>query len=138
MATFCYRDNQMKLFISYSRRDGLVTTELLKSLENYLQEICTPFIHCLHASSTRWQQAIVLHELLRSHAILLIESPATRNSEWVQLELFIARLLRRPLLHIQATELIAINEANKDITLHLTPHTARDTTVSPLPAPPRC
>ena len=95
----------MRLFVSYSRRDGLVTTELLESLELHLQGICTPFIHCLHCSSFRWQQAIVMCALLRSDAVLLVESPATCTSWWVQLELFLARLLCRPLFRLQATDL---------------------------------
>jgi len=47
----------MKLFVSYSRRDGIVTTELLRNLEHHLQGVCSPFIHCLHGNDSRWQQA---------------------------------------------------------------------------------
>ena len=95
----------MKLFVSYSRRDGLVTTELLRNLEKHLQGVCTPFIHCLHGNNSRWQQALVIHALLKSHAVLLVESPAASTSGWVRLELFLARLLCRPLLRLKAIDI---------------------------------
>lgn len=95
----------MKLFVSYSRRDGLVTTELLRDLEKHLQGVCTPFIHCLNGDNSRWQQALVIHALLKSHAVLLIESPAASTSGWVRLEIFIARLLCRPLLRLKANDI---------------------------------
>ena len=101
----------MKLFVSYSRRDGIVTTELLERLELHLQGVCSPFIHCLHGSNGRWEQVRVILALLRSHAVLLVESPAARTSGWVRLELFIAKLLFRPLLHLKASDLGTENKA---------------------------
>lgn len=100
----------MNLFVSYSRRDGLVTTELLRDLEHHLQGVCSPFIHCLHGSSSRWQQAIVIFALFNSHAVLLVESPATNTSGWVRLELFLAKLLCRPLLRLKASDINAVQK----------------------------
>lgn len=97
----------MRLFVSYSRRDGTVTSEALRALDVHLREVCTPFIHCLHDSGSNWEQVRVLRALLTSHAVLLVESPAAATSHWVRLELFIARLLGRPLLRLQASDLIA-------------------------------
>lgn len=98
----------MNLFVSYSRRDGIVTTELLRNLECHLQEVCNPFIHCLHCSDSRWQQAIVIMALFNSHAVLLIESPAASTSGWVRLELFLTKLLCRPLLRLKAIDIGAV------------------------------
>lgn len=98
----------MKLFVSYSRRDGIVTTELLRSLECHLQGVCSPFIHCLHGNNCRWQQALVIRALLMSHAVLLVESPAASTSGWVRLELFLAKLLCRPLLRLKASDIGAV------------------------------
>jgi hypothetical protein len=95
----------MKLFVSYSRRDGIVTTELLRSLERHLQGVCSPFIHCLHDNDSRWQQALVVQALFRSHAVLLVESPAASTSGWVRLELLLAKLLCRPLLRLKASDI---------------------------------
>lgn len=97
----------MKLFVSYSRRDGLVTTELLRNLECHLQGVCSPFIHCLHGTDSRWEQVRVIHALLKSHAVLLVESPAAKTSGWVRLELFLAKLFCRPLLRLKASDLKA-------------------------------
>lgn len=95
----------MNLFVSYSRRDGLVTTELLRNLEHHLQGVCSPFIHCLHGDDGRWQQALVIHALWKSHAVLLVESPAASTSGWVRLELFLAKLFCRPVLRLKASDL---------------------------------
>lgn len=95
----------MNLFVSYSRRDGIVTTDLLRTLEQHLQGVCSPFIHCLHGNDSRWQQAIVIWALFRSHAVLLVESPAARTSGWVRLELCLAKLFCRPLLRLKATDI---------------------------------
>lgn len=97
----------MRLFVSYSRRDGVVTTEALRTLEAHLQDVCTPFIHCLHDTGSSWEQVRVIRALLASHAVLLVESPAAATSGWVRLELFIARLLGLPLIRLQASDLIA-------------------------------
>lgn len=95
----------MKIFVSYSRRDGVVTSEKLQKLDMQLQGVCKPFIHCLHDSGSRWEQIRVLRALIASHAILLVESPAAATSGWVRLELCIAGLLGLPLLRMQASDL---------------------------------
>lgn len=97
----------MRLFVSYSRRDGMVTSESLRTLDSHLRDVCTPFIHCLHDSGAKWEQVRVLRELLVSHAVLLVESPAAATSGWVRIELIIARLLCRPLLRLKASDLNA-------------------------------
>jgi hypothetical protein len=95
----------MRLFVSYSRRDGLVTDAMLRLLDRYLTGFCTPFVHCLHGSSSRWQQLLVLRALLMSSAILLLESPATQTSGWVRFELVVGHILCRPVLRLKATDL---------------------------------
>lgn len=95
----------MKLFVSYSRRDGQVTTESLRRLHAHLRGVCTPYIHCLHDSGSAWEQFRVLRALIASDAILLVESPATATSGWVRLELLIANLLGRTLMRMRASEL---------------------------------
>lgn len=95
----------MKIFVSYSRRDGLVTAQMLQILDRHLRGIATPFIHCLHGSSSRWQQLLVLRALVSSHVILLVESPACSTSKWVRFELLLGRLLCRPLLRLNAGDL---------------------------------
>lgn len=95
----------MNLFVSYSRRDGLVTTELLRRLECHLQGVCIPFIHCIHERGGRWEQLRVIRALMNSHAVLLVESPAASTSRWVRLELVLAKILCRPLLRLDVRDL---------------------------------
>lgn len=92
----------MRLFVSYSRRDGMVSSQMLQALEAHLQGICDPFIHCLHDTGSRWEQLRVVRALIASHAVLLVESPATAWSPWVRFELLLARMLGLPLLRLDA------------------------------------
>lgn len=105
-----YRKNQVKIFVSYSRRDGVVTTSMLELLDKHLHDICTPFIHCIHGSNQRWEQIHVLRALLTSHIVLLIESPAAEISPWVKLEVWLARILCRPLIRLRACDIGAVNQ----------------------------
>ncbi len=98
----------MKLFVSYSRRDGVVTTDTLRMLDKHLRDVCIPFIHCLQDTGSRWEQLRVIRALLLSHAVLLVESPAANTSGWVRLELFLAKILGRPLMRIQATDITIV------------------------------
>jgi len=95
----------MNVFVSYSRRDGAVTTALLNRLQAYLGEFCVPFIHALEEPRLRHQQLGVIKALLRSHLILILVSPASRKSPWVRLELLLGRLLFRPVVAIEASTL---------------------------------
>jgi len=78
---------------------------MLELLDKHLREVCIPFIHCLHGSSGRWEQLHVLKALFSSHTVLLIESPAAAASKWVRLELWLGRMLCRPLIRLQASDL---------------------------------
>ena len=64
----------MKIFVSYSQRDGVVTRPMLELLDKHLREVCVPFIHCLHGSNRRWEQLHVLKALFNSQTVLLIDS----------------------------------------------------------------
>lgn len=95
----------MRLFVSYSRRDGIVTTDTLRKLENQIKKECSPFIHCLQDSGSRWEQVRVIRALMQSDAILLIDSPAASTSGWVKLELIIGKILNLPIKKIKAKDI---------------------------------
>jgi hypothetical protein len=99
----------MRIFVSYSRRDGIVTEQTLRLVARYLVGIGTPFIHCLQPRQGKWEQAIVIVALLRSHAVLLVDSPAARTSPWVKFELALARALFRPVFHIDVADLQVVD-----------------------------
>ena len=100
----------MRVFVSYSRRDGVVTEQTLRLVERHLSSIATPFIHCFQPKR-RWEQVAVLSSLVRSHMVLLVDSPAARTSPWVRLELMVARVLFRPILRLDAADLVERSEA---------------------------
>jgi hypothetical protein len=102
----------MKLFVSYTRRDGFVTTNMLKELYLYLCSMCIPFIHAVEESNIVWQQFTVISALIRSHAILLIESPEVKRSPWVCLELLLGKLLLIPIIRINSLELYELKHNN--------------------------
>ncbi len=100
----------MKVFVSYSRRDGVVTKPMLELLDKHLRDVCTPFIHCLHGSNRRWEQLHVLKALLASHTLLLVESPAAESSPWVRMEVWLARILGRPMIRLRACDIGVVVE----------------------------
>jgi hypothetical protein len=95
----------VNVFVCHTRRDGMVTSAMLRHLHTYLSGIGSPFIHTIEEQKLRWQQIGVLSALLRSTLILLIVSPEVQRSHWVQLELWIAKLLLRPVFRLYASEL---------------------------------
>ncbi|MDD2776945.1 MAG: hypothetical protein PHU06_13395 [Gallionella sp.] len=97
----------MNVFVSYTRRDGLVTVDLLTVVHARLSKVCTPFIHALEESNLKHQQLAVIRAIFRSHLIVLIVSPAIKQSPWVRLELFLAKLLLRPIISIDVSTVSA-------------------------------
>lgn len=95
----------MKVFVSYSRRDGVVTTALLSRLYTHLAGVCEPFIHAIEEPRIKYQQLAVFTALFRCHLIILLVSPASSQSPWVRLELWLGRLLMRPVVSIDASTL---------------------------------
>jgi hypothetical protein len=101
----------MRVFVSYSHLDGIVTTGILRSLHLYLESCCKPFIHCLAERESKWEQLCVISSLATSHAVLIIGSPAAASSEWVKLEIRIATILRLPVLRLKSQDLVLLHEA---------------------------
>ena len=94
-----------RIFVSYSRRDGVVTKSLLARLSRSLSAVCQPFVHALDETSPCFPQIRVVGKLLGAHALLLIDSPNVRDSPWVRFELLVARLKMMPILSIPVTKL---------------------------------
>lgn len=98
----------MKMFVSYTRRDGMITIELLRNLHIYLSEICKPFIHAIEEPNLSWQQLAVVRALFFSHAILLVVSPGIKQSPWVTFELLVGRILLRPIIRLDYNDLLLL------------------------------
>jgi hypothetical protein len=97
--------DHINLFVSYTRRDGEVTDELLERLHAHLAGVCNPFIHAIEERKVVLRQGGVLSALLCSHVLLLLESPETRRSPWVRLELGLSRLRLIPVIRINVAEI---------------------------------
>jgi hypothetical protein len=95
----------MKIFVSYSLRDGMVNRALLVKLHTYLSGICIPFIHAVEEQRLGCQQFAVLRALVQSDVILLVVSPAVKRSRWVMLEIWLGRLLLHPVIRLDASDL---------------------------------
>lgn len=93
----------MNVFVSYSRRDGLVNTILLNHLQSHLINFCKPFIHALEEPKIKYQQLSVINALVKCHIIVLLVSPASKQSSWVKLEIIIGRILLKPVITIDAS-----------------------------------
>jgi hypothetical protein len=90
---------QWRIFVSYTTRDRSVSTDLLELVAESLSAYGTVFVDCLHNKSPNSQQRVI-HELSLSTGLVLILSPGALASPWVRLELYLASLLRVPLIGI--------------------------------------
>lgn len=82
----------MKLFVSYTMRDGYITPSVLKVVEKILKnEGHSVFIDFLNNDSERKQERVI-SELRNSDQLLLLLSPKVRQSQWVNKELLCAQL----------------------------------------------
>lgn len=94
----------MRVFVSYTRRDGVVTNPLLHSLHAFLSEVCEPFIHAVEEPKLKHQQLAVVKALFSCRLIILVVSPEAVHSPWVRFELLVGRLLLRPIIRINAKD----------------------------------
>lgn len=97
--------NIIKVFVSYTLRDGLVTDKILQCLYANLAEVSSPFIHLIEEKNTKCGQLRLLKILLSSHLLIILESPLVYRSPWILLELFLCRLKLMPILRIKTREL---------------------------------
>ena len=80
----------MKIFISYTVRDGHINIDVLKEIDRKLSEKYDLYIDLIHNKS-RLRQDKVLNELKNSDRLILINTPKVNQSPWVKLELDIAK-----------------------------------------------
>jgi len=104
----------MKVFVSYTIRDGLVDESILESIEKIIKPISSVYIDLLHNSSKHPQLNVVKQLSKSSHIVLLI-TPKIYQSPWVRFELFVAKIFRKKIIKIEIEE---VNDHNKYISLH--------------------
>lgn len=96
--------HETRIFVSYTRRDGMVTEQMLRAVQAQLQRLGRPFIHAL-SDEGGFEQWTVVRQVLGSHIVVVLESPGVYKSPWVKLELFLARLTLTPTIRLGASRL---------------------------------
>lgn len=101
----------MKVFLSYTVRDGLINEHLLKIIESELSKKCDIYIDLLHNHSAS-PQGEVVKQLRSSDVLVQISTPSIDESNWALLEKKLAEEYEMPvhfvtLLHSKPNQLIA-------------------------------
>ncbi|MNR30320.1 hypothetical protein D3C85_1477690 [compost metagenome] len=76
----------MKIFISYTTRDNIVTRDFLIKLESEISDLGDIYIDLLHNHSEN-KQARVKSELQQADVFLLLSTDSIKNSPWVRWEI---------------------------------------------------
>jgi hypothetical protein len=97
-----------KVFLSYTTLDKDITIDLLKTIKNKIENICSIFIHLL-ANDSRISQEDVIKELHCSDLMILLETDRIEESRWVQIELAYAERDNIPLLRIKPSNLLSLD-----------------------------
>jgi len=97
----------MKIFVSYTQNDGIVTMEKLRSIKNFLSKKHDVFIHAIESTNKNIGQSRVINELLISDVVLLLYSEGCLKSKWVILEIEISNLLNIPIVSVDAKKTLA-------------------------------
>jgi hypothetical protein len=102
-----------RLFVSYTLRDSVITSEMLAYTKSLFAPFADAFVDVL-SPPTRWHpQLTIFLRLLRAHAVVVIESDGVYKSPWVRLELFLARLMLKPIVRIPLSTLSAGHNAGR-------------------------
>lgn len=94
----------MRLFVSYTLRDGELTPMQLRRLSKILRaEGHTVFIDYLDNDSIE-KQARVLGELLNCDKIMLLKTRKIHDSEWVALEMAFAQRYHKEVINCRFSD----------------------------------
>lgn len=90
----------MRIFVSYTMRDGVLDAMALSRIERRLAVIGKPYIDLLHNNSPDPQQHVM--QMLRQSAVLCVcLTPASYASEWFQLEVKTAAQQGKPIIELK-------------------------------------
>jgi hypothetical protein len=82
----------MKIFISYTTRDKIITRDFLSILEFELSDLGDIYIDLLHNHSKN-KQARVANELQQADIFMLLSTDSIKNSPWVKWEIDTAKAI---------------------------------------------
>lgn len=103
--------NNMRLFVSYTLRDGYLDISILLKVKELYQNNDSCYIDIIDNDSVD-KQARVEQELLSADTLLLIETPMVMQSKWVRYELDVAK--KRNIVIIKSD----INKIKREICKH--------------------
>jgi hypothetical protein len=95
----------MKVFVSYTRNDGIITTEILKKIHSRLSRRHKVFIHALESLDKEVSQKEVISKLVESDVVILLYTEGCISSPWVNIEVDLAVFLSIPIIPINAHKL---------------------------------
>ena len=96
----------MKIFVSYTRRDGLITLDNLIKINNYLSLNNDVFVHAIKSIERKVEQEEVIDNLIHSDVILLLYTEGGFASPWVNLEITLSNFLSIPIVPVDAKKLV--------------------------------
>ena len=105
------KSNNMRLFVSYTLRDGYLDTSILLKVKELYQNCDSCYIDIIDNDSVD-KQGRVEQELLSADTLLLIETPMVMQSKWVRYELDLAK--KRNVVIIKSD----INKIKREICKH--------------------
>lgn len=104
----------MRIFVSYTTRDKILTKELLSIMYERLSLNNYAYIDLLHNNSVNKQKR-VFDELAKSEIILLITTDSINQSNWVNLELEFAKKKNIRIVRINISEVNKIADNSLSI-----------------------
>lgn len=96
----------MKIFVSYTTRDCVITKDFLSSLEEKISDLGDIYIDMLHNDSNNKQER-VKNELQEADIFLLLSTSSIKKSPWVAWEINKANSMNVHKITIDATDLSA-------------------------------
>jgi hypothetical protein len=94
----------MKIFVSYTLRDHVLSVNSLGCFEKILSIFGRPYIDILHNESSD-PQGYVMNTLENSDIFCALVTPEYFESHWVQIELNFAVIKQMPIVAIHVTSL---------------------------------
>lgn len=110
----------MKIFLSYTIRDGLVNEQFLRRLESEMCKYCNVYIDLIHNKSINPQEEVV-EQLLASDYVIQIVSPAIHESKWATLERWLAKTNNIPIIDVKFSD-VSYKQLISDITEIVAPN----------------
>jgi hypothetical protein len=89
----------MNVFISYTLRDEIVTTEYLKEVSKIVAEFGKPFVDIIDNKADD-KQSFVIEQLDKSDLVVLITTKSILMSQWVITEINRAEKNNTPIIRI--------------------------------------